>query len=274
MLRQRLLSVAVLVPVAAGAVYLGGLWFFALVALAAGLAGREFFGMMAAGGYRPSLPFGLALIFLLLLEARRPCGLWGRFCLALIVIGSLLWHLAHPPLHPPTGGGTGGRQNPALDWALTLAGGLYLGWLSAHFIYLREMPNGAWWAVFTFATAWLGDAGAYFVGRRWGRHHLSPRLSPGKTWEGAIAGALCTLAAAFLFGPFLGLSLLHRAILGLAVAAVSPFGDLAVSMFKRQAKIKDSGGIIPGHGGMLDRIDTVLFAVVVVYYYLVFVIEH
>lgn len=261
MLRQRLLSVALLLPVAAWAVYMGGLWFFAMVALAAGLAGYEFFEMMAAGGHKLSLPFGLALIFLFLLEARHPLELWGKFFLTAIIVGSLIWHLSWP------------GQTPALDWALTLAGGLYIGWLSAHFISLREMPNGGWWAVFAFALAWLGDAGAYFAGHLWGKHRLFPRLSPGKTWEGAIAGAFCTLVAAFLFGHFVRIGLLHRALLGLAMAALSPFGDLAVSMFKRQVKVKDSGGLIPGHGGMLDRIDSVLFSVVVVYYYRLLVLE-
>ncbi|MGQ9628459.1 MAG: phosphatidate cytidylyltransferase, partial [Anaerolineae bacterium] len=145
MLRQRLLSVALLLPVAAWAVYMGGLWFFAMVALAAGLAGYEFFEMMAAGGHKLSLPFGLALIFLFLLEARHPLELWGKFFLTAIIVGSLIWHLARPPLHPPTGGGTPplssprmrgdrGGQTPALVWALNVAGGLFIGWLSARFI--------------------------------------------------------------------------------------------------------------------------------------------
>ncbi len=260
MLGQRLVTAVILIPVVAWAVYAGGLWFFALVALVAGLAGYEFFAMMTAGGYRPSLSVGLGIIWVFIVDARHPEWGLGRFFVAVVIVLSLIWHVLQKK-----------SATPALDWALTLAGGLTIGWLAAHFISLREL--GPHWMALTLLSTWACDAGAYFVGLTLGRHKLIPRLSPKKTWEGAGGGWLCGVLVTVLVGLYLDLGVGHSLALGVAIATICPFGDLAVSMLKRQVGVKDSGRLIPGHGGMLDRIDTLLFSVVVVYYYVTLVVQ-
>jgi phosphatidate cytidylyltransferase len=123
----------------------------------------------------------------------------------------------------------------------------------------------------------IADSGAYFVGRAWGRRKLAPTLSPGKTWEGYLAGivtgGLLTWLLATLWPKVAGvqttLSGTHGLILGVVVAVVAPLGDLAVSMIKRSVDVKDSSSIIPGHGGALDRVDSVLWAAVIGYYYVI-----
>lgn len=260
MLSQRIASAVILIPVVAWMVYAGGLWFFALVALMAGLAGYEFFTMMTTGGYKPSLPLGLGIIWVFILDARHPEWGLGRFFVAAVIVLSLIWHLFQK-----------NSTAPALDWAWTLAGGLTIGWLAAHFISLRAL--GVNWIALTLLSTWACDAGAYFVGLTVGRHKLIPRFSPKKTWEGAVGGWLCGVLVTVLVGLYLDLYIGHGLALGVAIATICPFGDLAVSMLKRQVGVKDSGRIIPGHGGVLDRIDTLLFSVVVVYYYVTLAIK-
>ena len=161
---------------------------------------------------------------------------------------------------------------PTVDWALTVAGALYLGWMASHFISLRDAPRGFEWMVLTLLSTWGADTGAYFIGLSLGRHKFFPRLSPKKTWEGTIGGWFCGVAVTLSIGLGIGLGFAHSLVLGALVSTFLPFGDLAVSMMKRQVGVKDTSGLIPGHGGMLDRIDSLLFAVVVVYYYVRWVV--
>lgn len=256
MLRQRVLSAAIMLPLVLGATYAGGFWFFAIIVIAASIAGYEFFQMMRLGEYQPSPAWGLALIWLLLMDARYPAWQVARPALTGVMVLSLCWQLFKKDTSTPT-----------VDWALTIAGGLYLGWVAGHFISLRDAPHGLEWMVLTLFTTWVADSGAYFIGLSIGRHRFFPRLSPKKTWEGTIAGWLCGVATALLIGTLMGLSFIHGLILGALVSAFLPLGDLAVSMMKRQVGVKDSSSLIPGHGGMLDRLDSLLFAVPVVYYY-------
>lgn len=253
---QRLLSAIILIPIVVGATYAGGLWFFALIVLVASMAGYEFFQMMRQGGYKPSLFWGLILIWLLLADARYPAWQLARPALTGVIVLSLSWQLFQKDAATPT-----------VDWALTIAGALYLGWMPGHFISLRDAPRGLEWMALTLLSTWGADSGAYFIGRSLGRHRFFPRLSPKKTWEGTVGGWFCGVAVTLLVGLYIGLGLVHSLVLGALVSVFLPLGDLAVSMMKRQVGVKDTSGLIPGHGGMLDRIDSLLFAVVVVYYY-------
>jgi phosphatidate cytidylyltransferase len=138
-------------------------------------------------------------------------------------------------------------------------------------------PDGLWWTVTAIPSIMLADSAAYFVGRAWGRRKLAPALSPGKTWEGYLAGvgigtALTSSLGAlwrWVSGGATTLNAVHGLVLGLVIAVVAPLGDLGVSMMKRSVRAKDSGTIIPGHGGALDRVDSVLWAAVIGYYYVV-----
>jgi len=135
-------------------------------------------------------------------------------------------------------------------------------------VLLRQLPQGERWLLLTLIGTWLADSGAYFVGSKFGRHKLTPTLSPKKSWEGLLGGVICGpvinagVAAAFGLPPLAG------AVLGLIGATIGTLGDLSISMIKRQVGAKDSGQLIPGHGGALDRLDSLLFSVIVGYYYI------
>ena len=269
MLRTRLLTAAVLIPIVVWCIYLGGLWFLALVVLLLTLAEIEFCRLVARDGFRPALAFGLGMVWLFLLDAQFPAFGLLRPGMALILLGSLSWQLFHR------------QDSPVADWALTVTGGLYLGLCGATLIGLRSLqPDGLWWTLTVLPAIMLADTGAYLVGRAWGKHKLAPTLSPGKTWEGYVAGVvtggvMTTLVASLwrTAGASTGtaISAGHGLILGLLIAVFAPLGDLAVSMIKRQVGVKDSSSIIPGHGGALDRVDSVLWAAVIGYYYVQFI---
>ena len=136
-----------------------------------------------------------------------------------------------------------GRDQAATDMGVTLGGVLYLGWIGAYLISLRELPDGAFWLMLALLTVWLADSGAYFIGKRWGRHSLSPRLSPKKTWEGFWAGVTAGVVGGALLGwgfgawagPESGITPLAGLVLGVVLSLLTPLGDLGESMIKRQA---------------------------------------
>lgn len=261
MLSHRVLSAVVLIPLVGWVVYAGDWWFLGALAVAGTLAGIEFFQMMRLGSYRPAMLVGVPLILLLLLDAHSPA--WGllRPAVAIAVMAALIWHLFQSD-----------DPSPTASWALTVAGGLYLGWLLSHFVLLRALPDGLPWTIVAFLSVWISDSGAYFVGRAVGRHKIWPRISPKKSWEGSIGGLISGVLGTMLVAWLAGLPPAHGAIVGALIPIITPFGDFAVSMMKRQVGVKDSGSLIPGHGGMLDRIDTLLFCAVMVYYYVTWVV--
>jgi phosphatidate cytidylyltransferase len=167
-----------------------------------------------------------------------------------------------------------GRGQAGTDFAVTLSGSLYFGWLGAYLVSLRQLPDGFWWLLLTLGCVWIGDSGAYFIGKNFGKHRMSPRLSPKKSWEGYFAelvtGALGGLLLAWLFGYFSWTSAAmqpwHGMVLGLVLAVFTPLGDLGESMIKRQVGVKDSSNLLPGHGGAWDRIDSWLWAAPLGYY--------
>jgi phosphatidate cytidylyltransferase len=163
-----------------------------------------------------------------------------------------------------------GRDQAALDFAVTVTGIVYLGWLGSYLLDLRQLPHGNWWLMLVLPIVWGGDTGAYSIGAVYGKHKMTPRLSPKKSWEGYFAG----LFTSILFGAFFSyafsslghqplggaISPLQGAFLGLVIGALAPLGDLGESMLKRQGGLKDSSNVFPGHGGFLDRIDSWIWA--------------
>ena len=160
------------------------------------------------------------------------------------------------------------------NWLWGVAGALYLGGLAAFFVLLREADNGRDWVLFTLVTVWVTDTGAYAVGRTLGRHKLAPAISPGKTIEGSAGSIVAGFACVFVLNEVLdiGLALEHRVALGLLLPPIIGIGDLAESAIKRALAVKDSSGLVPGHGGIADRLDSLLVAAPLVYYYLKWVV--
>jgi phosphatidate cytidylyltransferase len=134
---------------------------------------------------------------------------------------------------------------------------------------MHRLANGRIWVLFTLVAVYFGDTTAFYIGRAWGRRKLAPRISPGKTWEGGLGAIIGSLAGALIFRVlfFPQLPAVHAVALGAGIGVIGQLGDLFESLIKRAAKVKDSGMLIPGHGGLLDRVDSVLFASPFVYYY-------
>jgi phosphatidate cytidylyltransferase len=167
-----------------------------------------------------------------------------------------------------------GAPQSGTDFAISLGGIFYIGWMGAFLISIRQLPDGLWWFMTALPAIWLADSGAYFIGKWIGRRRLAPRLSPNKTWEGYIAGVvlgpLIMLGFIRLWqfgaGADSSLTLVTGLVVALVVAILAPMGDLGISMLKRQFNVKDTGALLPGHGGALDRIDSWVWAAVLGYY--------
>jgi phosphatidate cytidylyltransferase len=153
-----------------------------------------------------------------------------------------------------------------------VAGILLLGWMSGHFFLLRglDTAEAAWWTILVMVSTWVADSAAYVFGTRLGHRKLAPRLSPGKTVEGYAAGVIFGTLATLGLAYALDLSLTVALLLGLLISIVSPGGDLVISLLKREAGVKDSGRMLPGHGGALDRMDSLLWSVTMSYYVISF----
>ena len=163
------------------------------------------------------------------------------------------------------------REGAFISWAWTLGGILYVGWLLSYFVGLRGLEDGRNWVFLAILVTFGSDTAAYFVGKALGRHKLAPRISPGKTWEGTIAGFAGAIVISLLFTLSTPLQLPigygQAVLLGFLISLFGQLGDLAESLLKRNTGVKDSGSLLAGHGGFLDRIDSIVFAGVVVYYY-------
>ena len=269
-LLDRLAVTVVTAPLFMLAVDEGGLLFLALIGLLLGLAAWEYGRLFAAGRFRPARLLLVGGVLLLISAPQFPGLNPNGLLLALLILAALVWHLVDYER---------GANTAGLDFALTVAGLFYLGWLGRYFVALRALPAGAWWLLAALTSMWLADTGAYTFGRLFGRHKLAPRLSPKKTWEGYFGSALCGAVGCGVLslfwglgaGPGSGLTWQTGAVLGLLVGALGPLGDLGVSMLKRQIGVKDTGALLAGHGGALDRIDSWLVAVTVGYYFALWV---
>jgi len=265
MLVSRLLVTIVLLPVGLLAIHYGGLPYYLLVALLLGLAAWEYASLFRLGGSRPAVILITGGTLLLVLGRVLDGFASASWLASLLILLSMTYHLVAYER---------GRDQAGSDFAVTLSGIFYCGWLGAYLISLRELPEGKWWVLLVLPAVWLADSGAYFVGIRFGRHKLSPRLSPKKTWEGYLAGVVTgTLGAALLAlvwrigaGPETAITAGKAALLGFILSAVTTLGDLGESMIKRQMGAKDSSHLIPGHGGFFDRVDSWLWAGVIGYY--------
>jgi len=254
---SRVLVAVVGVPLVLGIVYLGGWWLFALAAIATVLALHEY--ALLTRSLRPVILAAYAGALLSLLGARLGGLEWTvAGFLSTLVLAFLLHWVAET------------RQSATVAIASTVLGAGWIGLCLGHFLLLRAIPDDGRLAIFTVLLAvWAGDIGAFFAGRMIGRHKLAPMLSPGKTWEGFLFGAAATIFVAFvaLYDQHY-LSIGESLLLGLVIAIAGPVGDLFESALKRDMQVKDTGRLLAAHGGVLDRIDSLLFAAVASYYLL------
>ena len=246
-------------------------WFTILVAIWGLVAVFEFYRLVTASGVSPLTYFGLVGALLFILSPHCTYDLLIPLLLTLIVILPLIGLLLRPQ-----------KEQAFVSWAWTIAGILYVGWLLSYWVALRgletpAMPDaGRNWVFFALFITFASDTSAFFVGRALGKHHLAPHISPRKTWEGAVAGVFGAILVSLLFvlpTPLgLPLSWWQAILLGLVVSVFGQLGDLVESLFKRNMGAKEASKLIPGHGGALDRIDSIVFAGVVVYYYVIWVV--
>ncbi len=266
----RLAVIAVGVPCLWAITWRGGVFFLILIDVIILLGLGEFFRLMAAKGYRPSRLLGYAGALAVSLHAFR-----GGPALMLLVTAILLLIMMREVFRPQV-------EEALSNIAVTVFGVMYVGWLGSHFVMLRELPGtvgldpqlGARLVFFAALVIWVCDTMAYIVGILIGRRRLAPAISPAKTWSGAIGGlvggALAGWLAAKTFLPII--TPLAGGLLGLTSALLGQFGDLVESLLKRDAGLKDSARLLPGHGGVLDRMDSLLFSVPFLYYWFRFIV--
>jgi phosphatidate cytidylyltransferase len=248
---SRILVAAAGIPVVLGLLYLGGWWLFALAAVAALVALHEFYGM--ARPLRPLVLAGYGGVIAALVGAELGGVEWLLAGFLVTFLLAFLLFLVASTRAPATVSISG-----------TILGAAWIGFGLGFLLLLRDLPDHGRLAAFTVLIAvWADDTVAYLVGRLVGRHKFSPALSPAKTWEGFVAGTLAAVAAAFFAlyderNTFL--SIWEAVLLGAVVAVAAALGDLFESSMKRDMQVKDTGTILAGHGGVLDRIDALLFA--------------
>lgn len=266
-LRQRLGSAALLIALVIGIVFFGGWIAFVAAGVFLCLGAWELSVLFANKGWRPpmllSVALGLDFLCAAMFPQQRLLIISGGIS-ASIILSFTIVLLARESF-----------ENALRDWALTMSVPFYLGWPLALALALRGPAfgygsTGFWWLVATFGMVWGNDSAAYFAGHYFGKTKLAPRISPAKTWEGFAGGLALSIIAAFVLTLPLHLPWYAWLSMGVFTAIAATIGDLAESMLKRGMDAKDSGQLIPGHGGILDRMDSLLFAIIIVATYAAF----
>jgi phosphatidate cytidylyltransferase len=246
---SRILIAVAGIPIVLGVVYLGGWWLFALLAVAGTIALHEFW--LLTRPLRPLAPAGYVGSILALVGAEVAGIDW--------MIGGFMTTLALAFLLKVI---SEARQAATASIGATVLGAAWIGLGLSFLLLIRELPEHGRLALFTVLLAvWAGDTFAYFGGRLIGRHKMAPTTSPGKTWEGLVVGTIATVFVTFVAlykQDFL--SIAESIVLGAVLVVAAPAGDLFESLLKRDMQVKDTGRLLGGHGGVLDRVDALLFA--------------
>ena len=263
-MKQRIITALIVLPLVFVMLWLGG-WPFALfITLVLATAGYEWNQLFQKKGFQPAhwITIGGIVVF---------AGLgffWGIqydhwFWLVFLFVGMAFAIIQYE---------NGTSQLP-VDFLIHLGGVAYIGGLGRHFIFVRQLTNGGWWFFFFMALTALGDTAAYVIGKQWGKHKLGRYVSPNKSWEGLISGfvmaALVGLTFSLVAPTWFSFKSWCAMVFAGLLYVVSIIGDLGVSMFKRWAGVKNTGNLLPGHGGVLDRIDAHLWTMAIGYQLLI-----
>ena len=260
-LRQAVITALVLLALIIVCAFGGRRWFFVLVATVVLMAVFELLDALVQKGRRPSIPLGIAGALGILVAAYQE-----RFAFIAIVLAVATYAALVFALRPNRG------ATPASDAAWTIFGLAWIGGGGAGAVSILVMDGGLALLVAAILIIACDDIGAFFVGTRLGRHKMAPSISPAKSWEGFAGGILTSLAAGLLFASLLDeMTVTTGLALGALAGLLAPVGDLVESQAKRELGIKDSGRLLPGHGGMLDRLDAIIFCCPAVSLYLHFV---
>lgn len=257
-----------------GCLLAGGLPLFIMIGIISTIGSFEFVKILNHKGFYPfkSVMIFSNLLLLFLVSIKAYDTLPFVFCLATaLAFLAVIFR---------------GRQPYIANTATTALGFLYLGCLPSYIIMIRqidtvgtgfihlEISNGIIYLLMFFLSVMLTDIGAFYIGKKFGKHKLSPVISPNKTVEGAIGGGVSALIVCLSIGLYTGLNIIHTIMIAILTTIFAQLGDLAESLIKRDAGVKDSGASIPGHGGFLDRTDGYIFASPAVFYYVTFFILH
>lgn len=259
-MKTRILSALIMLPLLL-ALYAGGIVLKAIVFAAAVLSLKEFYKAFKTADARPS--FVIGIISCILLYGINIFSLSSKYYLLwlfILILMSLLYLFKFNTVE-------------INDVSLTIVGVLYIVFFSYHMVLIDGISHFSHFIWLVLITAFITDSAAYFTGYFLGKHKLCPKISPKKTIEGSVGGTIGSVIFSGLFGYFFAPGyVVHCLLIGLIASIAGQLGDLTASIFKRKIGIKDYGTLIPGHGGMLDRVDSVLFTAPVVYYYIMFVI--
>ncbi len=268
---KRTIVAVIGVPIVFAIVWFGTPWFTIFGVIWGVIAAYEFYGIIKRSkGLSPLTYFGLAWVALFIISPHdyilplpENILLSVPFLLVTAILVPLIIMLFRQR-----------KENAFFDWAWTVAGIIYIGFLLRYFVALRLADGGRDWVFLAMLCTFASDIFAYLIGRSFGRHKLAPYVSPNKTWEGAVAGVVGSIIVSLIMvGVFhvpeirgSSISYWQAILLGIGISVIGQLGDLVKSLFKRNMIVKDSSNLIPGHGGFLDRMDSLAFAGVLVYY--------
>ena len=261
MLKHRVITAAIGIPIVVFAIWFGAPWFSFLIAAAALAGAYEFYHMANLGRRDPLLYLGLLWTLALVLSAHYK----NPDVLPIVVTAVMLISLVCLLYRPSS-------KEAFRNWAWAIVGALYVGWMLSYWLRLRGLEYGQNWVYLAMLTTFANDTGAYFIGRARGKRKLAPAISPSKTREGAIGGLVSAVLAAIVIATVLNLispfafKYWQIILLGFLVGLFAQIGDLIESLLKRSTGVKESGNLLPGHGGILDRFDSLIFVGAVIYY--------
>ena len=244
-----------------------GFPFFIIITIIALLGLRELYSIAHKRGYRPSYILGSILtLYFIIITVYDICSLnyyIENIIITFFIILTFIFQLFKKDY-----------SKVLAETSVTIFGSIYLGYLLSFILKIKDLPNGNYYLISLLIITWANDTGAYLIGTKFGKNKIFPKISPKKTIEGSIGGIIFSIAGTFALKNWLNLTFNELLSLGLIISIIAQLGDLFESVLKRGSGIKDSGTLIPGHGGILDSLDSLIFTAPVFYYYIILLILH